>query len=75
MLSNVLQSLATLAPDRAIYPSPARARIRCFFPGGGRSMRYFLILVGAAVVAYLLARGIAAVLSDRKRSKTDRDSK
>ena len=27
-------------------------------------MRYFLILVGAAVVAYLLARGIAAVLSD-----------
>ena len=25
-------------------------------------MRYFLILVGAAVVAYLLARGIAAVL-------------
>ena len=32
-------------------------------------MRYFLILVGAAVVAYLLARGIAAVLSDRKRSK------
>ena len=35
-------------------------------------MRYFLILVGAAVVAYLLARGIAAVLSDRKRSKKER---
>ncbi len=38
-------------------------------------MRYFLILVGAAVVAYLLARGIAAVLSDRKRTRIDRDSK
>jgi len=38
-------------------------------------MRYFLILVGAAVVAYLLARGIAAVLSDRKRSKSERDYK
>jgi len=36
-------------------------------------MRYFLILVGAALVAYLLARGIAAVLSDRKRKRTDRD--
>jgi len=29
----------------------------------------------AAVVAYLLARGIAAVLSDRKRNKSERDSK
>ncbi|CAM3496348.1 Uncharacterised protein [Bordetella pertussis] len=35
-------------------------------------MRYFLILVGAAVVAYLLARGIAAVLADRKARKTQR---
>ncbi|CFO08313.1 Uncharacterised protein [Bordetella pertussis] len=32
-------------------------------------MRYFLIL---AVVAYLLARGIAAVLADRKARKTQR---
>lgn len=38
-------------------------------------MRYFLILVGAAVIAYLLARGIAAVLSDRQRKRTDRDWK
>jgi len=38
-------------------------------------MRYFLILVGAAVVAYLLARGIAAVLSDRKRTKSEKDTK
>ncbi|PPA78265.1 hypothetical protein C4E15_03075 [Achromobacter spanius] len=53
----------------------SRDRIRCFFPGGGLAMRYFLILVGAAVVAYLLARGIAAVFSDRKRTKSDRDSK
>ena len=36
-------------------------------------MRYFLILVGAAVVAYLLARGITPVLSDRKRNKSERD--
>ncbi|MPS78407.1 MULTISPECIES: hypothetical protein [Achromobacter] len=42
---------------------------------GGLAMRYFLILVGAAVVAYLLARGIAAVLSDRKRTKSEKDAK
>ncbi len=35
-------------------------------------MRYFLILVGAAVVAYLLARGIAAVISDGRKKTSDR---